>query len=411
MPEIIDFSSRQFYADEPLVPLRQFGADRLPPLQVVRVTGAQSQGSATRLRNVVEAEAIVDRIFLCMEDPSYKDKTFGVVVLQGTGQVQLLHNMLLDRLDPKDWEKRRLRVGTPPDFQGDERDVVFLSMVVAERRSAVTSTEWQRRFNVAASRAKDQMWLFHSVSPDLLSPVCLRRSLLTYMVNPPATPLTDSLSDVTSDDPHPDFDSLFEQRVFLHIRRRGYHVVPQVEVNGRRIDLVVSGAKGRLAVECDGDFWHGTPEQRAEDLDRERELKRAGWRFWRIRESEFYFDSPAAMESLWAELDRRGILPNEIETSTGEENDTSSSWNVLTLSGSEGWDGLEDGDSNDMNESPIEALSLPRLGNSSVGPTTTRIRAWARTQGYAVGDRGRLPEDVVEAYQHAHSAGQEGTNG
>ncbi|MFC7648583.1 DEAD/DEAH box helicase [Streptosporangium lutulentum] len=169
MPEIIDFSSRQFYADEPLVPLRQFGADRLPPLRVMRVTGAQSEGSATRLRNVVEAEAIVDRILVCMEDPNYKDKTFGVVVLQGTGQVQLLHNMLLDRLDPKDWEKRRLRVGTPPDFQGDERDVVFLSMVVAEKRTAVTSTEWQRRFNVAASRAKDQMWLFHSVSPDLLS--------------------------------------------------------------------------------------------------------------------------------------------------------------------------------------------------------------------------------------------------
>ncbi|SNS08575.1 Lsr2 protein [Streptosporangium subroseum] len=411
MPEIIDFSSRQFYADEPLVPLRQFGADRLPPLRVVRVTGAQSEGSATRLRNVVEAEAIVDRILACMEDPAYKDKTFGVVVLQGTGQVQLLHNMLLDRLDPKDWEKRRLRVGTPPDFQGDERDVVFLSMVVAEKRTAVTSTEWQRRFNVAASRAKDQMWLFHSVSPDLLSPVCLRRSLLTYMLNPPATLLADSLSDVTPDDPHPEFDSLFEQRVFLHIRRRGYHVVPQVEVNGRRIDLVVSGAKGRLAVECDGDFWHGTPEQRAEDLDRERELKRAGWRFWRIRESEFYFDPSAAMESLWTELDRRGILPSEIEISAGEENDAPSSWNILALSGSEGWDGLEDGDSNDMSESPIEALSIPRLRNSSVGPTTTQVRAWARTQGYAVGDRGRLPEEIAKAYQHAHSSGQERTNG
>jgi hypothetical protein len=151
-----------------------------------------------------------------------------------------------------------------------------------------------------------------------------------------------------------------------------------VEVNGRRIDLVVSGAKGRLAVECDGDFWHGTPEQRAEDLDRERELKRAGWRFWRIRESEFYFDPSAAMESLWTELDRRGILPSEIETSTGEENDTPSSWNVLALSGSEGWDGLEDGDSNDMNESPIEALSIPRLRNPSVGPTTTQVRSPTR---------------------------------
>ncbi|MFB9676070.1 AAA domain-containing protein [Streptosporangium vulgare] len=402
MPEIINFSSGQFYADEPLVPLRQFGADRLPPLRVVRVTCARSEGSATRLRNVVEAEAIVDRILACMEDPAYKGKTFGVVVLQGTGQTLLIHNMLLDRLDPKDWERRRLRVGTPPDFQGDERDVMFLSMVIAEKRSAVTSTEWQRRFNVAASRAKDQMWLFHSVSPDLLSPTCLRRSLLGYMLNPPATLLAASLSDVTPDDPHPEFDSLFEQRVFLRIRERGYNVVPQVEVNGRRIDLVVSGAKGRLAVECDGDFWHGTPEQREADLDRERELKRAGWRFWRIRESEFYFDPQTAMESLWAELDRRGISPGE---APGDQTSASPSWSALPLSGNDGWDGLEDGDSGDMNESPIGAWNgLPRGGSSSTDTTTPQIRTWARTQGYAVGDRGRLPSDVVEAYHHTHSA-------
>lgn len=218
MPEIIQFSSRQFYADEPLVPLRQFGADRLPPLRAERVTGAYTEGTMTRLRNVVEAETMVERIVECAENPAYEGRTFGVVVLQGTGQVQLIHNMLLDRLDPKEWEKRRLRVGTPPDFQGDERDIVFLSMVIAERRSAVTSTEWQRRFNVAASRAKDQMWLFHSISPDLLSPACLRRSLLTYMLNPPAALGPEPLSDVTADEPHADFDSLFEQRVFLRIR-------------------------------------------------------------------------------------------------------------------------------------------------------------------------------------------------
>ena len=94
--------------------------------------------------------------------------------------------MLLERVEPKEWEKRRLRVGTPPDFQGDERNVVFISLVVAEKRPAVTGTEWQRRFNVAASRAKDQLWLFHSVGPELLSVADLRASLLSYVLNPPA---------------------------------------------------------------------------------------------------------------------------------------------------------------------------------------------------------------------------------
>ncbi|MFI6470844.1 hypothetical protein ACIBL5_11415 [Streptomyces sp. NPDC050516] len=46
--------------------------------------------------------------------------------------------------------------------------------------------------------------------------------------------------------------SLFEQRVLLCIKERGYEVVPQWEVNGKYIDLVVTGDHGRLAVECDG---------------------------------------------------------------------------------------------------------------------------------------------------------------
>src|SRR5690606_10361407 len=153
MPEIIEYSSRQFYADEPLVPLRQFGGDRLAPLRAVRVEGAKTQGSSTRLRNKLEAEAIVEQVQACLSDPAYDGKTLGVIVLQGSGQVQLLHKMLMEKVEPKQWQARRLRVGTPPDFQGDERDVVFISMVIAEKRAAVTGTEWQRRFNVAASRA------------------------------------------------------------------------------------------------------------------------------------------------------------------------------------------------------------------------------------------------------------------
>ena len=419
MPEIIEFSSRQFYSDEPLVPLRQFGADRLDPVQVVHVEGAYTEGSYTRLRNPVEAEKIVERILKCIGDPAYDGKTFGVVVLQGTEQGKLIHNMLLEKLDPKEWERRRLRVGTPPDFQGDERDVVFLSMVIAEKRPAVTSTEWQRRYNVAASRARDQMWLFHSVSPDLLSPACLRRSLLTYMLNPPVALGGAMPKDVTPDTPHPAFDSLFEQRVFLRIRERGYHVMPQFEVNGRRIDLVVSGARGRLAVECDGDHWHG-PERLEADLARERELKRAGWRFWRVRESEFYFDPDAALAPLWEELERRGIHPGEVPVADG--NEAGAAWSAVPLSAEDGWDGL--GEDDDVEEivpvdeeadgfasAPVAsrsaagaagAASAPGRAAAKAGPAAG-IREWARRNGYTVADRGRLPEEVIRAYQRAHS--------
>ncbi len=325
MPEIINWSSGQFYSDAPLVPVRQFGADRLPPLRTTYVEGGVVTGRNATLSNRVEARAIADTIKQCLSDEAYDGKTFGVVVLQGQAQVDVITNELLDRLTPEQWEERRLRVGTPPDFQGDERHVVLLSMVVAPEQNimAMTKTEYQRRFNVAASRAQDQMWLFHSRTVESLRSTDLRHSLLTYMQSTSPAPAEPMPEGVTRDDRHHAFDSLFEQRVFLDIVARGYHVNPQVEANGRRIDLVVTGAAGKLAVECDGDHWHTSPEQQRADLERERELQRCGWQFWRIRESEYYLDPVGSMRGLWEELDGRGIRPhvvgvNEVVTAVQE---------------------------------------------------------------------------------------------
>jgi very-short-patch-repair endonuclease len=345
MPEIVGWSSGQFYADAPLVPLRQFGAERLPPLRTVHVSGAFTEGSSARLRNPVEAEALVERVLACLDDPAYDERTFGVVVLQGSGQVRLIEDLLQQRVSPEEWETRRLRVGTPPDFQGDERDVVFLSMVVADRRRAVTAREWQRRFNVAASRGRDQMWLFHSVTPALLSPTDLRRSLLSYMSNPPAPLAVARFDDLTWDSAMRDpFESRFEQRVFVALRDKGFHVTPQVDVNGRRIDLVVSGAKGRLAVECDGDGWHTGREEQLADLDRELELHRAGWMFWRVRESEFYVDPAAALSGLWTTLESRGIKPGDVPGAGNEVEPSAETWAATPLSHEEGLDGLDGAD-------------------------------------------------------------------
>ena len=348
MPEIIEWSSNMFYRDQPLIPLRQFGADRLEPLKTHYVPAAYNEGRHAAIRNEPEAEALVERVLACAADPAYDGKTFGVVVLQGSGQVDVIRNAIVRRIPRKEQECRRLRVGTPPDFQGDERGVMFLSMVIAPgtRTTSLTKLEYQRRFNVAASRAEDQVWLFHSVTADSLNPADLRHSYLTYLLTRPQGEVDDGLGDVQRDILRPPFDSLFEQRVFLDIRARGYQVTPQVEVNGRRIDLVVTGGSAKLAVECDGDAWHSTPEQVEADLARERELKRAGWRFWRVRESEYNFDPQQAMADLWRTLDARAIQPFTTfdSESTGSEdgNPPASRWTPMALSDEEGLDDVEE---------------------------------------------------------------------
>ena len=128
-----------------------------------------------------------------------------------------------------------------------------------------------------------------------------------------------------------------------------------MEVNGRRIDLVVTGAKGRLAVECDGDAFHTSPP-RSPTTSTGNGPKRAGWKFWRVRESEYYFDPDAAMESLWAASDARDIHPNEVlEQDNGPEH--SDDWAPIALSDAEGLDGLDGENAAELDD--VAALVAP----------------------------------------------------
>jgi very-short-patch-repair endonuclease len=363
MPEIIGWSSTQFYSDAPLIPLRQFGSDRLPPLRTTRVEGAFTDGSSSTLTNKVEALEIVRQIQKCLIDPAYKDKTMGVIVLQSAAQARLIDDLLAQSISQEEMTRRRIRVGIAPDFQGDERNVIFLSMVVAEGEKivAMTQRDWQRRFNVAATRAEDQMWLFHSVSLSSLKPQDLRKSLLGYVMSPPQVFGGVEHEDLQwNSEKRAPFGSKFEQRVFLKIRDRGYFVKPQVEVNGRFIDLVVTGAKGQLAVECDGDFWHSSAEDQMADIDRQVELERAGWRFVRIRESTFNRNPDAAMEPLWYELERRGIRPGDLRHA---DNASAPDWVPVSVIEEEGLDGIEDLELV-SNSAPIDSKleQLSRLG-------------------------------------------------
>ncbi len=364
MPEIITWSSQMFYRDAPLIPVRQHGADRLLPLKTTYVPGAYIEGANSSLRNEAEAEAIVDALVGCLQEPAYDGKTFGVVVLQGQAQVDLIRDALRLRVEQDEWERRAIRIGTAPDFQGDERDVVLLSLVTApdHKRASQTRLDAQRSYNVAASRARDQLWLFHSVMADQLRKDDLRSQLLTYMTSMPVAAATAMPHDVPEDERHPDFDSLFEQRVFRRIQQRGYHVTPQVEVNGRRIDLVITGAQGKLAVECDGDAWHSSPEQVASDFARELELRRCGWQFWRIRESRFYLDPEAALADLWVTLDRRGIGPARIGDDGGRKDD----WVPVELSTAEGLE--PDGEPADVGGSAVEPAGADSLLRREMTP-------------------------------------------
>ena len=333
MPEIIQFSNNLSYANEPLIPLRQYGAGRLEPTVAARhVPDGYQYGAGARSVNPPEAEAVVEEIVRISREQAYADKTVGVISLVGDAQSREIETRLIRRLGPEETERRQLVCGDAYAFQGDERDVMFLSMVSAPREGrsirAMTDADTQRRFNVAASRAKDQLYLFHTATLADLNPTCLRYQLLQYCLDPQvATPdvagldlselerLAVHVHREPGNQPDP-FESWFELDVFLCVARRGYRVIPQFEIAGCRIDLVVQGMDGSLAVECDGDAWHGA-DRYEQDAARQRDLERCGWTFWRVRESVFRLDPGEALRDLWETLKAFGILPAATEALRG----------------------------------------------------------------------------------------------
>jgi len=330
MPEIIRFSNDLCYSDTPLIPLRQYGPNRLPPLEHIFLSDGYREGSNNRAINRPEAEAIVERIAEMCGDSRYDDKTMGVVVLQGEAQAALIEKQLLERFGAEEMERRRLVCGNPYSFQGDERDIMFLSLVAAsnERIGPLTKAADERRFNVAASRAKDQMILFHSVTCDDLSIHDLRRRLLEFFENTKPQQIAgidrDELERRAAQDnrrvvnPPAPFDSWFEVDVALELLHKNFTVLAQHEVAGKRIDLVVEGGQARLAVECDGDNWHGADRYES-DMQRQRQLERCGWEFFRVRESAFYANKESALAGLWQALEEREIFARSSYGNAGTE--------------------------------------------------------------------------------------------
>ncbi len=297
---IIRFSM-QFYPEK-LVPLRiPTAAERIdPPLVDIFVPHGTRDGA--RKINPAEAHVIVEEIAGLVAGPTGQGRSIGVISLIGTEQAELVRVMLMERIGEEAMQRHAILCSNSAGFQGNERDIVFLSMVAdRSRRNTLTMLRYEQRFNVAASRARDRLVLVRSVERQDLASADLKARLIAHFENPmPAR--TEPVEDLAAL-----CDSDFERDILGRLVALGYRVVPQVGSEGFRIDLVVEDFEGRrLAVECDGDGFHG-PERWRDDMRRQRILERVGWRFWRCFASSFYRDPDSVMADLVATLDREGI--------------------------------------------------------------------------------------------------------
>lgn len=299
VPAIIEFSNREFYSGD-IKPLRVPKAnERLdPPLIDVYVKGGTRKGDT----NPAEALAIVEEVEKILKAPEMDGRSIGIVTLLGNEQAKHINDLINARVTPGDIVARKIAVGPPPVFQGRERDIMMVSMVlVPGNHTAAMVAGQQQRFNVALSRARDRMYLFRSVANNAFSEDSLSGKVLRHFRQPfnQDARQVERLRDLCESD--------FERDMFDEITKRGYRIQPQVPCGSYRIDFVIEGNEGRrLAVECDGDRFHG-PGQWSDDMARQRVLERAGWTFWRCFASSFARRRAEVLDDLWSTLEGLGI--------------------------------------------------------------------------------------------------------
>ena len=100
-----------------------------------------------------------------------------------------------------------------------------------------------------------------------------------------------------------------ERQEFVEIERRSYC-----------LDFAIYCAKGKLAVETDGDTWHANPEKASQDNVRDNDLTAVGWNVLRfntsqIRERMAEYCVPSVVKTVnsMGGVDEGGILPRKID--------------------------------------------------------------------------------------------------
>jgi very-short-patch-repair endonuclease len=300
---IIEYARREFYNNE-IYPLRlPRASERIdPPLQDVFITNGRRDDDI----NEQEIEFIVRDVIRRAQDPRLEHRSIGVVSLLGEEQALRIWDRLLDALGLELIRRHDITCGDARVFQGRERDIMYLTMVAAPNDvgAPLGRDIFEQHFNVAASRARDQMILVRSVDLEHLSEADrLRRGLIRHFAQPfGEQPVRVTVARELC-------ESDLERSVYDWLNANGYCVMPQVSVGVYKVDLVVEGEKDtRLAIECDGDRYEGI-DQWMQSVRRQRALERTGWVFWRCFATSFLWRKQDVLQDLRQALEAQGIEP------------------------------------------------------------------------------------------------------
>ncbi len=293
-PSLVAVSNRLFYGDALVLFPGTGRDDRDLGLRLTPVPDGVYDRGGTRT-NEIEAQAVARAV---LEHAARSpQRTLGVVAFS-TAQTDAIRHAL-ERLRRENLEHERFFGAHPhePFFvknlenvQGDERDVVFVSVGYGRGADGrivlnfgpLNLVGGQRRLNVLMTRSRLRCEMFtHLQAEDIdlsrtgAEGVHALRTFLEFarIRAAPAPPA------------HGGDASAFERALQSRMTAAGHEVHRRVGTAGLHVDLAVvdpgDDARYRLAIECDGATYAGSHTTRERERLRQEVLRRLGWRVHR----------------------------------------------------------------------------------------------------------------------------------
>ena len=231
LPPIIAFSNREFYDGALRIMTHTPRQMAEPPLEIHWCRDAKRDAQGVNSR---EAGILLDDVEELINQQAHLDpataQSIGVLS-PFRDQIDYIAERLNQRLSSAALRKHQVMTGTAHTFQGEERDVMFLSMAVDAESHPAAFYYLNRddQFNVSITRARSRQHVYASVRPQDLDPDSLLAQYLTEDSSP--LPNHKSRQSSTKDE-------------FLHdvagaMRDLGFSVWPSFTVAGTEIDLVI----------------------------------------------------------------------------------------------------------------------------------------------------------------------------
>lgn len=299
---LIAVSNHQFYDSRLYVVPNPSQASRTMGLEFRHIKdGVFDRGKSAT--NRVEARRVADAVL--EHAANHPEKTLGVGAFSVAQRDAILDEVELRLLSHPELNSFFAAGRNEPFFvknleniQGDERDVIFISIGYGRDAAGKDSMNFgpigkqggERRLNVLITRAKERCIVFSSITSNYID---LKRTkakgtaaLKTYLQYAESGKIEIPIESDRG------MDSEFERQVAKALNDLGFDVRAQIGEAGFFVDLAIVDPEnpGRflIGIECDGASYHSSRSARDRDKIRQAILEDRGWIIHRIWSTDWF---------------------------------------------------------------------------------------------------------------------------